>query len=67
MAAKRSTSKAKKKYRYDGPITSVTLGDSGGEYILFPGRTYDMPTDSQWVQSLVARKYLTAVDAATTK
>ena len=55
-----------KKYKYSGAITTGNTLDAGGaplEVMLFPGRTVELPENDPWVQRLVARGFLTPVEA----
>ena len=51
-----------KTYRYDGPISGVTLREAGKklrEVMLFPGKTVQLPAANAHVQALIARGHLT--------
>jgi hypothetical protein len=46
------------RYRYDGPVSSVTL--SGGlDVNLHPGAEVELPEDNDYVGGLVAKGFLT--------
>lgn len=49
-----------KAYRYSGPASGVTLSD-GTEILLWPGKTFSLPEEHDYVKVLVALKHLTPV------
>lgn len=55
---------AKKTYLYQGPVaTGITLpplkeGQTPGEQLMHPGKTYELPEDSERVKTLLAKGYL---------
>lgn len=59
-------SKAVKRYRYEGPVSGVTLreGKSRREVMLQPGREVELPSDNPHVAALVARRHLIEVAPA---
>lgn len=51
------------KYLYSGPASGVTLRDKDGksmEVLLWPGSEVDLPSDNEYVKTLVALNHLTA-------
>ena len=56
-------------YRYDGPVTGVTLRDREAgtetEVMLLPGRTVELPADHPHTKTLVGLRHLRPVPAAT--
>lgn len=54
----------KKKYRYSGPASGVTLSD-GTEILLWPGKNVTLPEEHDYVKVLVALKHLTPVPEET--
>lgn len=56
-----------KRYRYQGPLSAVTLA-GGRDVLLSPGAEVTLPDDNAYVAALVARKHLTLLGpvAATT-
>ncbi|MDD2870085.1 hypothetical protein [Neomegalonema sp.] len=45
-------------YRYSGPASAVTL-EGSAETILIPGSVVELPADSPWVKTMIARGLLT--------
>ena len=48
------------KYRYNGPISAVTLKD-GTEVMLHPGKIVDLPADHGYTRTLLALSHLAPV------
>ncbi|MDR1709656.1 MAG: hypothetical protein LBS70_08060 [Candidatus Accumulibacter sp.] len=46
------------KYRYNGPISAVSLKD-GAEVMLHPGKTVELPAEHEYTKTLLARGHLT--------
>lgn len=44
-------------YTYSGPPSGATLSN-GREVLFYDGKSYDLPADNEYVQSLVAQKRL---------
>lgn len=45
------------KYRYNGPTSGVTLAD-GSEVLLFPQRAVELPSEHEYVKTLIALGFL---------
>lgn len=54
------------KFRYDGPLASVTIADAG-DVVLNPGAEVDLPGDADYVRTLVALGHLTPIASAEPK
>lgn len=60
----KSPASAKQPYLYKGPVTPLEIEGHEAK-MLFPGTSYrDLPTDSDIVKNLIARKLLVAEDGA---
>ena len=47
-------------YTYSGPSSGVTL-DDGREVLFWDGKDYTLPSENEYIQSLVDRGHLTEV------
>jgi hypothetical protein len=63
------STKSLKRYRYDGPMSGVTLrdGKASREVMLIPGKEIELPDDNPHVKALAARGHLTEVAAPAAK
>jgi hypothetical protein len=55
---------SEKLYKYNGPVTSVNLGNGEG-VTLTPGQEVTLPADDEYVKTLVALNRLTEVPKKT--